>query len=478
MNFFVIFAACAILGVSAPAPVRADTIVLKNGRRIIALSVSVEGDKVRYETPSGSLTLPKSIVDHIETGGAGFVSEAAASNFAMAQPPLAPLAFSDSEIEQNTVRSGSIDRTFVAKLENEARSGSKSSQQAAAVAHHVAAKFEMGRGDVDHAVEDERMALRYVPEEPALLMNLAYLYLKRSEFKESLEYLERARRVAPADPEVPKLAGWAYYGLNKIDLAVAEWKKSLAIRPDSEVQAALQKAERDKQEEESYKENESRHFTLRYSGAAEPELAKGILRTLEAHYQAISSELNYTTPEAIGVILYTREAFLDITNAPNWAGALNDGRLRVPVQGLTSVTPELSRVLKHELAHSFVEQMTHGKAPTWLQEGLAQFLEGKRSGMNAAALLEIYNAKQGSTLGQLEGSWMHFSQNAVDFAYAWSLATIEAILATGGMSDVVRILDHIAAGERPELAVRNVLRGGYDDLMEFTADYLRKAYVR
>src|SRR5258705_2229262 len=50
---------------------RADTIVLKNGRRIVALSVAVEGDKGRYLTPAGELALPKSIVDHIEKGGAG-----------------------------------------------------------------------------------------------------------------------------------------------------------------------------------------------------------------------------------------------------------------------------------------------------------------------------------------------------------------------------------------------------------------------
>ena len=104
--------------------------------------------------------------------------------------------------------------------------------------------------------------------------------------KQSLDYLERARRVAPDNADVAKLAGWAYYGLNKIDQAVAEWKRALALRPDPEVQAALDKAQRDKQEEESYKENESSHFTLRYSGAAEPALARDVLRTLEAHFSA------------------------------------------------------------------------------------------------------------------------------------------------------------------------------------------------
>src|SRR6202521_4588697 len=54
----------------AGAAARADTIVLKNGRRILALSAVEEGDRVKYETSAGQLSLPKSIVDHIEKGGA------------------------------------------------------------------------------------------------------------------------------------------------------------------------------------------------------------------------------------------------------------------------------------------------------------------------------------------------------------------------------------------------------------------------
>jgi hypothetical protein len=51
------------------ARVAADTIVLKNGRRITAMNVVEEGDKVKYLTSAGELSLPKSIVDHIEKGG-------------------------------------------------------------------------------------------------------------------------------------------------------------------------------------------------------------------------------------------------------------------------------------------------------------------------------------------------------------------------------------------------------------------------
>src|SRR5947208_2307323 len=331
----------ALLLLSAQAA--ADTIVLKNGRRIAALSAFEEGDKVKYMTSAGELSLPKSIVDHIEKGGlvAAAGSGDATANLTIAPPEIRPAGGSGiEEIQRGAAHEGSIDRPYIAKLESEARSGNTSATFNAALGHHAAATFELSRGDLEHALSDERTAVNYAPDEPALLMNVAYIYLRRNEYKQALDYLDHARRLVPDNPDVGKLAGWAYYGMNKLDQAVAEWKHALALRPDKELQAALEAALRDKKEEESYKENESSHFKLKYNGAAEPALARDVLRALEMHFSAIESALNYTPPEPIGVVLYTEQAFMDITRAPAWAGALYDGRIRVPVQGLTSVDGE------------------------------------------------------------------------------------------------------------------------------------------
>jgi tetratricopeptide (TPR) repeat protein len=469
--------------------VAADTIVLKNGRRITAMSAVEEGDKVKYLTSAGELSLPKSIVDHIERGGAAGSSGAMAANLAIAPPEMRPAeGRGTEEIERATVHDGSVDREYIARLESEARSGTPRARLNAAVGHHAAAVFEFSRGDAEHALGDERTALSYAPEEPALLMNAAYIHLQRSEYKQALEYLERARRYAPDNPDLAKLTGWSYYGLNKLDEAIAEWKRALTLRPEKEVRDALERAERDKKEEESYKENESAHFKLRYNGAAEPALARDVLRTLEMHFSAIESELNFTPPESIGVILYTREAFSDITRAPSWVGALNDGRIRVPVQGLSGVDQELSHALKHELTHSFVRQKTRGncqvaancgnRVPTWLNEGLAQWMAGDRSGEDAAALVQIFDKGDAIPLGRLEGPWMGLDRSTAHFAYAWALANIEYIIQTDRMGDVERILDRIGAGMATETALREVLHSDYNDLMQSTAEYLRKNYVR
>jgi tetratricopeptide (TPR) repeat protein len=471
----------AVWLVAATSARGGDTIVLKNGRRIIALSVTQEGEKIIYETASGTLSIPRSIVDHIEHGAVSSSEAPANASTVTLKPPESEassttLPANAGEIVSRVIQNGEVDRIYVDQLDQEAHSGQALANQNAAMAHHAASQFELTHGEMDPALQDARSALIYLPEQPVLLMNTAYLYLRRSEYTQSLEYIDRARRLVPEDPEVLKLAGWAYYGLNKMDLAVAEWKHAASLRPDAEVEAALQRAQRDKQEEEQYKENESNHFTLRYSGASEPSLARSVLRTLERHYGAIESELNYSPPDSIGVILYTQQAFADITQVPGWVGALNDGRIRVPVQGLNDVTPELSRVLKHELTHSFVGQKTLGRAPTWVQEGLAQWMEGKRSDLNAGALIALYKNDPALGLRHFTGDWMKLSNAEATAAYAWALANVEYIVQAGGINDVDRMLYRLAAGDTAEAAVKAVMHCDYADFTRDTVQYLRSKY--
>ena len=201
----------------------ADKIVLKNGRQIVAYNVSEDGDKVRYETAAGELSIPKSIVDHIEKGGLMPVTESpasAAANLNITPPPMEATA-NAAEIDQAAVHDGAIDREYIARLEGEAHGGNAKANEKAALAHHAAAQFELARGDMEHALSDERTAITYLPEQPVLLMNVAYLYLKKSEFKQAVEYLERAKRVSSDNADIYKLEGWAYYGMNRPDQAVA-----------------------------------------------------------------------------------------------------------------------------------------------------------------------------------------------------------------------------------------------------------------
>ncbi len=463
------------------ATARADTIVLKNGRQIIAAGVIRENGKVTYETPAGRLSLPESMVAEIRKDSAGMQgggpTNPAAADISIELPPR-QMGADEAQVASLVVREGKIDRQTLARLHAAALSGEANAVARAAAAESAVSQFELQRGNLDQALAHSRRAVALAPAETALLLDISYLHLRRSENAAALVYLERTRPVAPDSADVAKLTGWAQYALNRLPLAVAEWKRAQQLRPNSEVARALEKAERDLEIESAYHQGQSAHFLLRYFGGAAPELARSILRSLEDDFQTIAFTLHYTPSEPIGVVLYTDEAFRDITRAPKWVSALNDGRIRIPVQGLSTVTPELARILKHELTHSFISQKTRERCPVWLQEGAAQWVEGSRADQTAALLVSLYNGHQEPSLTPLEESWMTEANEFAGIAYAWSLAVVEAIIANGGPGDLDRVLDRIVTEPSAEAAVREVLGMTYDDLNRATAEYLRRTYLR
>jgi hypothetical protein len=121
--------------------------------------------------------------------------------------------------------------------------------------------------------------------------------------------------------------------------------------------------------------------------------------------------------------------------------------------------------------------MTGQRCPVWLQEGIAQYMEGKRSRSAAAALSSAYEHHMEFSLASYETSWLNLPPETAAKAYAWSLAVVEAMVANDGMDDVERILERINAQSSTEDAIHAVLHDSYADLMQSTVEYLRKAYL-
>jgi len=383
-----------------------DTIVLKSGRRISAHEVRETGDRVIAEMESGELTFSKAQVARIERAGG---RSATVRETLLPAPDLGGMSehIPFDEIARKVVANGSINRGLLAQIENEARSGSLAATARAAAAHDTIGDFQASRGELAAATESYRRALLFAPRHLGLEIKLAYLMLKKQQYREASRLLEISRREHPRSPEVAALLGWAYYSSEKMGLAIGEWERSLELRRDGNVEAALKKARRETQVDADYHQTDTSRFLLKYNGPVIGEgLAREVLATLEQQYDEISSDLNLQGREPIIVFLYTEEAFQDVTQAPRWAGAINDGKLRIPVQGLSAVTPELRRVLKHELTHVFIAQKTAGRCPVWLNEGLAQWEEGKSLSRLGAALAEQYAADQFIPLRNLEGPFM------------------------------------------------------------------------
>ena len=472
-RFLFIFLVAAV-GVSF-----ADTIRLKNGRSIRADKVTEVGDKVEYEIGDNLYRIPKSLVERIDSSlpalpdpDSGPTQPAARPNSEAVAKPTPNLP-ADQELHLpgmkaglKVVRDGRVDLDALNALEASGQT------DAAAGGYFLAAKFEFERGDRESARRYMERALGYAPDNPSILTNYAALLIQLGRAREAINFAHHATVAAPDSPDAWDVLGYAYFNSDRTRDAVPSWERSLELRPDPRVKAFLAKARREQQAEANFSEHDTGRFTLRYEGSATKDtLRSQIIAALEKDYDELASQLGIQPTQNIPVILYTEQTFFDVTQAPSWTGALNDGKLRIPIQGVDFINPELARVLKHELAHSFINQASAGRCPQWLNEGIAQLAEGRQLA-SRTRLAALYKNNAQIPFSRLEQSFMGFSTNQAVIAYDESLAAAAFINGQYGMSDLRRLLERLAQGGSVEDAMRDVLRADYPRFEQDLGDYL------
>lgn len=122
-------------------------------------------------------------------------------------------------------------------------------------------------------------------------------------------------------------------------------------------------------------------------------------------------------------------------------------------------------MLFHEYTHALVHRLSLGRAPTWLNEGLAQHEEGEDDSRYAQSLREF--ARKGRktfSLRGLEGSFMGLNAAEAQSAYILSLSATSYIIREFGVSAVKRILEALASGQNMDSAVSSSIYISYDDL--------------
>jgi len=456
----------------AQAGAWADTIHLKNGRTIVVDHVRENGNRYEYEIGEDSYAIPKSAVDRVEAGGFPVHTATAAKTADLPTFVPANSLAREGDLTGKIITEGKVNQDVLAGME------AKGNAELAAVANFIAGKFEFDHGNIPQSRRYLESALRFQPDNSTILIYYAAVLVRTGNATQALAYAQRAVRAAPNSPDAYTMLGYAQFSSDHTQDAIASWKRSLELRPDPNVQQFLAKAQREQNAESEFSQNESSHFVLHFEGKqTSEEFRRQILAALESDYDDLARDLGNPPRDNILVTLYTQQAFFDVTRAPNWSTALNDGKLRIPVSGLNSMTPELAHVLKHELAHSFINQLSGGRCPPWLHEGIAQFLEPKSvNGSDGHQLSLLFKTQREIPLNVLEGSFLQFSGAQAYLAYVESLAAVAYINDTYGMSDLQRILERLSQGNSTEAALRATIHSDYGQLESDLARYLADKY--
>ena len=402
-----------------------ETLHLKNGRSIEVDRYWEDGSQLYYQKNGSTFGFPLSLLERVERGA----------------PKPAPKNAPDPAETSST---GFRNEPYVQAVDN--------------------ARLSAQEGELDEASQYYRQALRAAPESVVARVELGELYIQRGDLSAAQVQLEVAKRSAPEDSTVRELLGDVYYDRGRTALAIREWQKALELDPRADILDKLKKALQENDQDINFDELRRPHFLLRYDGAVNEVIGREVAIALESEYQELTEEFRFSPQAPVKVTLYTNREFTEVTHAPSWVSALNDGEIRIPIEGLTQLNPKVRSVLRHELTHTFINARTGNNCPTWFHEGFAQL----RSGATPPGMYEfLIDAKESQALlplWSLEGPLLSYSTDKARLVYFESLAATQYLVDRKGRRALNQLLDLLARRHTMNDALNKVIGLDYQEL--------------
>ena len=253
----------------------------------------------------------------------------------------------------------------------------------------AAARQEEAAGRPLEAARHYVRATELLPESPGAWWALVALHSRARDWSEAERAARRGLSALPSDAWLHRALATALMRQDRNDEAADVLRRLLARAEDGEARTLLARLERELATARGMAQRTSSHFRLRFEGSADDPLGAAVLRVLEEKYDMLARILDGAPDDQIPVVLYPRQAFREVSDSPGWVGANYnhfDGRIRIGTRDLSAglVPLDLERTLTHELTHAFVDAVARGPVPSTINEGLAQYLSGRRLGYRLA----------------------------------------------------------------------------------------------
>ncbi len=158
-------------------------------------------------------------------------------------------------------------------------------------------------------------------------------------------------------------------------------------------------------------------------------------------------------PDSLRLIVVRNGAALDSLTegrAPEWGAAIALPDLGTIV--LRADSPELPRILRHELAHLALHHEVAGRVPLWFDEGYAGYAAGEWSRLAALELNLAVARGPLPGLRQLDGA-LRGAPQTVEAAYALAISAVAELARRNPSGTLSPLMDRLRAGEDFDAAV-------------------------
>ncbi len=306
------------------------------------------------------------------------------------------------------------------------------------------------KGNLYEAKRYAERAVDLHPGNPAHHLLLSSILFRQSNLYYARYAAEKALTLDPANHHAQELLGDIFYQEGILEQALSQWeevRRNTAASPH--LHRKMEKAKRELKAEEEFDQVGSKNFTVRHDGTAPRAVIRSVLWQLENTYRILEDEFRDSPPGDNIVILYSRVQFHKITATPRWVGGSYDGKIRIPVGGLSTEAEAeaLGPVLTHELTHAFLRSIVARRLPLWFEEGLAEHFEGRTAPRKSSprqfgkSVMGHYRSFQDLNAGLMG------RKGPVEAAYEGSALAVERLIEEKDFQTVRRIIEEVATGK-------------------------------
>jgi tetratricopeptide (TPR) repeat protein len=409
----------------------ADIVHLKNGKKIECTDAREEGNEIKYTMAGGTVSIPKSMVARIEKA---LPKGSEPANETQLPPGENPLP--DPQTAQRLAR------------------------------FYTDRGMELAdKKDYQQALEQFRKAHNYHQNEATILNLAVAYYLLKDDWNAETTFRDLLKR-NPDNTVALNYLAELHWRKEELDEAREYWKKSLAVKDDPEVRERLRRLDKEQSASANYDSTISSHFLIRYDGGyGLSAFTSEISQYLEDAYRKLSAQYDFFPDEPFVVVLYPRQDYFNVMDVPMWSGGANDGKIKLPVKGVSSLNDELRAVLLHELSHSFVDKKTLKNCPAWLHEGLAKYSEGERMTAQGKQLLKTMIASNNLPRFQrLSGSFAGVNAQTAAVLYLQSLSFIDYLIERHRLYQMNQLLERLGNQESLQEAFEKVYLVRLEDM--------------
>ena len=302
-----------------------------------------------------------------------------------------------------------------------------------------------------------------VPKTPQAveLFNQAVKYFQSNDYELARQTLEESIQLDGQNSFAYELLGDINNYEQKLKEAKANYEIAYNLDPRANLKEKIEKIGTEAHVDKKLSTYGEEHFVIKYQKQGDQDKGFELRELLRTTYRDISRDFGYYFKRKVVVLLYEEEDFKKITQLPHWASGVYDGKVRMPINREGFTDQDLKALTAHEVTHAFIAGMSAGRAPAWINEGLAVYEEDKvkprdlilfRSAIKTRTLMSLDQLISQDATASIEDPLL------VSLFYEEAFQITKYLMDRYGVYPVKQILEQFGKGKNSDEAIRAVLK--------------------